>query len=270
MSLRALQTGAPSLNPQRGCGDPRGGSDGSCSSPGECPRYKSRKEKWALNENLTKCAFYAAFCKALNSPIRQAQGSNAKKMGRIRGFVVEMTHRGPRQRNPQPNILVRPRCLETRKERGFPHFHSDRCYCCFQHPKLKAAEISVFYRFLRRTEKTVGSISVDGVEFLSCCTRHSGTGDQYGRGLGSRQPGSIKGDVKKNTSSLGRERRFFQTSSPFSPSMAGDGYLLHSPNPYRLWFRVGFNSGVKDSSQGNGFDYQRLLHEAEEELAPAF
>ena len=31
-----------------------------------------------------------------------------------------------------------------------------------------------------------------------------------------------------------------------------DGYLLHSPNPYRLWFRVGFNSGVKDPSQGNG------------------
>ena len=49
-----------------------------------------------------------------------------------------------------------------------------------------------------------------------------------------------------------------------------DGYLLHSPNPYRLWFRVGFNSGVKDPSQGNRLDYQRLLHEAEEELAAAF
>jgi len=40
--------------------------------------------------------------------------------------------------------------------------------------------------------------------------------------------------------------------------------------PYRLWFRVGFNSGVKDPSQGNRLDYQRLLHEAEEELAAAF
>ena len=49
-----------------------------------------------------------------------------------------------------------------------------------------------------------------------------------------------------------------------------DGYLLHSPNPYRLWFQVGFNSGMKDPSQGNGLDYQRLLHEAEEEFAPAF
>ena len=48
-----------------------------------------------------------------------------------------------------------------------------------------------------------------------------------------------------------------------------DGYLLHSPNPYRLWFRVGFNSRVKDPSQGNRLDYQRLLHEAEEELAAA-
>src|SRR5208337_4966271 len=53
-------------------------------------------------------------------------------------------------------------------------------------------------------------------------------------------------------------------------SFPRDGYLLNSPDPYRLWFRVGFNSGVKDPSQGNGFDYQRLLHEAEEELAPAF
>ena len=52
--------------------------------------------------------------------------------------------------------------------------------------------------------------------------------------------------------------------------MTRDGYLLHSPHPYRLWFRVGFNSGVKDPSQGNGLDCQRLLHEAEEELAAAF
>ncbi len=49
-----------------------------------------------------------------------------------------------------------------------------------------------------------------------------------------------------------------------------DGYLLHSPSPYRLWFRVGLDSGVKDLSQGNGFDCQRLLHEAEEELAATF
>jgi len=39
-----------------------------------------------------------------------------------------------------------------------------------------------------------------------------------------------------------------------------DGYLLHSPNPYRLWFRIGFDSGVKDPSQGNRLDDQRLLH----------
>src|SRR6266496_4431936 len=52
--------------------------------------------------------------------------------------------------------------------------------------------------------------------------------------------------------------------------MVGDGYLLHSPSPYRLWFRVGFDSGVKDPSQGNGLDCQRLLHEAEEECAAAF
>jgi hypothetical protein len=48
------------------------------------------------------------------------------------------------------------------------------------------------------------------------------------------------------------------------------GYLLHSPSPYRMWFRVGFDSGVKDPSQGNRLDCQGLLHEAEEELAATF
>ena len=52
--------------------------------------------------------------------------------------------------------------------------------------------------------------------------------------------------------------------------MSGDGYLLDSPNPYRLWFRTGLDSGVKDPRQGNGLDDQRLLHEAEEELAATF
>jgi hypothetical protein len=51
---------------------------------------------------------------------------------------------------------------------------------------------------------------------------------------------------------------------------ASGGYLLHSPSPYRLWFRFNLNSGMKDPFQGNGLDYQRLLHEAEEELAAAF
>jgi len=46
-----------------------------------------------------------------------------------------------------------------------------------------------------------------------------------------------------------------------------DGYLLHSPSPYRLWFRLGFDFGVKDPSQGNGLDCRRLLPEAEEEFA---
>src|ERR1035437_4786140 len=48
------------------------------------------------------------------------------------------------------------------------------------------------------------------------------------------------------------------------------GICFTHQTPTRLWFRVGFNSGVKDPSQGNGLDYQPLLHEAEEELAAAF
>ena len=53
-------------------------------------------------------------------------------------------------------------------------------------------------------------------------------------------------------------------------NFGGGGYLLHSPSPYRLWFRFDLGSGVKDPIQGNGLDCQRLLHQAEEELAAAF
>jgi len=35
---------------------------------------------------------------------------------------------------------------------------------------------------------------------------------------------------------------------------AGDGYLLHSPDPYRLWFLIGLSSWMKDLSQRNGLD----------------
>jgi hypothetical protein len=48
------------------------------------------------------------------------------------------------------------------------------------------------------------------------------------------------------------------------------GYLLHSGSPYRLWFRFGLGSGVKNPIEGNWFDRYSLLHEAKEDLAAAF
>ena len=50
-------------------------------------------------------------------------------------------------------------------------------------------------------------------------------------------------------------------------SYPGEGYLLHSGNPNRLWFR--FRFWVKNPIQGNRLDRHRLLCEAEEELATA-
>lgn len=47
------------------------------------------------------------------------------------------------------------------------------------------------------------------------------------------------------------------------------GYLLHSPDPYRLWFGLDLSFGVKNLIHGTRLDGQRLLHEAEEELAAA-
>jgi hypothetical protein len=42
---------------------------------------------------------------------------------------MEMTLRGRRERNLDLPFLPRPRSLETRKQRGFPHSHRDDCCC---------------------------------------------------------------------------------------------------------------------------------------------
>lgn len=93
-----------------------------------CQELPPQLDGWRMTQIwlLVKCAFYAAFCKRTNSAIGQVQESISKKMGRIYWLVIEMTHRGRRQRNPQPGILVRSRCLGTNTERGSPHFQSDR------------------------------------------------------------------------------------------------------------------------------------------------
>ena len=48
------------------------------------------------------------------------------------------------------------------------------------------------------------------------------------------------------------------------------GYLLYSGSPYRLWFGFGLGCGVKNQVQGNGLHCDRLLREAEKQLAAAF
>jgi Family of unknown function (DUF5670) len=50
---------------------------------------------------------------------------------------------------------------------------------------------------------------------------------------------------------------------------AVEGYLLHSGNPNRLWFRFRLGFWVKNPIQRNRLDCHRLLCEAEEELATA-
>jgi hypothetical protein len=62
--------------------------------------------------------------------------------------------------------------------------------------------------------------------------------------------------------------QFFPHSPDNMLRILEDGYLPDSPNPNRLWFW--FTSGVKDPSQGDGLDCQRLLRESKEELATTF
>ena len=56
------------------------------------------------------------------------KGCIFKEMGRIPAFGMEMTRRGRYRGSLSPEIVTRPRCLETRTERGFPHFHTDDGY----------------------------------------------------------------------------------------------------------------------------------------------
>src|SRR6516164_4406783 len=59
----------------------------------------------------------------------------SKKMGGIRCFAVEMARRGRSGGTTNLRCLVRPRRLETRTQRGFPHFHSNGGYCSLAHLK---------------------------------------------------------------------------------------------------------------------------------------
>jgi hypothetical protein len=47
----------------------------------------------------------------------------------------------------------------------------------------------------------------------------------------------------------------------------GDGYLLESGSPHRLWFRFRLGLRVQDVIQGHRLDRDGLLHKPEEELA---
>jgi len=61
-------------------------------------------------------------------------------MGRIRCFAVEMARRGRAGGITNLRFLVRPRRLETRTERGFPHFPSNGGYCSLAHLKRQTRQ----------------------------------------------------------------------------------------------------------------------------------
>jgi hypothetical protein len=61
----------------------------------------------------------------------------------------------------------------------------------------------------------------------------------------------------------GRERRSWTFQNDRG------GYTLDSGSPYRLWFLLRASLGVKNLIQRDGLDCDGLLHEPEEELAPA-
>ena len=73
-------------------------------------------------------------------PIGEAEYPISKKMGRIRCFAVEMARRGRAGGITNLRFLVRPRRLETRTERGFPHFPSNGGYCSLAHLKRQTRQ----------------------------------------------------------------------------------------------------------------------------------
>jgi hypothetical protein len=77
-----------------------------------------------------------------------------RKMGRIRCFAVEMARRGRSGGIANLRFLVRPRRLETRTERGFPHFHSNGGYCSLAHLKRQALQNRGVRQILAQNQKS--------------------------------------------------------------------------------------------------------------------
>ena len=74
-------------------------------------------------------------------------------MGRIRCFAVEMARRGRAGGITNLRFLIRPRRLETRTERGFPHFPSNGGYCSLAHLKRQARQNRGVRQILAQNQK---------------------------------------------------------------------------------------------------------------------
>ena len=76
-------------------------------------------------------------------------------MGRIRCFAVEMARRGRAGGITNLRFLVRPRRLETRTERGFPHFPSNGGYCSLAHLKRQTRQNRGVRQILAQNRKCI-------------------------------------------------------------------------------------------------------------------
>jgi hypothetical protein len=74
-------------------------------------------------------------------------------MGKIRCFAVEMARQGRLEGTANLRILVRPRRLETRTERGFPHFPSNGAYYALAHLKRQNLQNRGVRQILAQNEK---------------------------------------------------------------------------------------------------------------------
>ena len=79
------------------------------------------------------------------------------RIRRIRCFAVEMARRGRSGGITNLRFLVRPRRLETRTERGFPHFHSNGGYCSLAHLKRQTLQNRGVRQILAQNRFKAGS-----------------------------------------------------------------------------------------------------------------
>ena len=111
-------------------------------------------------------------------PIGEAEYPISKKMGRIRCFAVEMARRGRAGGITNLRFLVRPRRLETRTERGFPHFPSNGGYCSLAHLKRQTRQNRGVRQILAQNRKTRDSgdrVSAVVVAGMDCSETESAT-----------------------------------------------------------------------------------------------
>jgi hypothetical protein len=117
-------------------------------------RFALDPQKNGSAQESVKVCILRGFLETRILVLRSTHRRHLHQNGQNCGFAVEMTLRGTYGGIFAEDFLSVPRSLETRTNRGFPHFHSDYGAGTRFDRKADPAKIAGPVRFLHRTRKT--------------------------------------------------------------------------------------------------------------------